>query len=87
MVQWEEGWCWRELQWIRNLPIRSSKYVFVWTPGLGRAERCHRVERSSGSMMRQVKLPPSADTTRVAAAMENGVLHLTVPKKALQLAQ
>jgi HSP20 family protein len=42
----------------------------------------HRVERSSGSMMRQVKLPPSADTTRVAAAMENGVLHLTVPKKA-----
>jgi hypothetical protein len=45
------------------------------------------VDRSSGSMMRQVKLPPSAGMARVAVAMKSGVVHLssthlTVPEKA-----
>ncbi len=42
----------------------------------------HRVERSSGSLRRQVKLPATADWDSISAASDNGVLTLTVAKKA-----
>jgi hypothetical protein len=42
----------------------------------------HGVDRSSGSMMRQMKLPPSAGMARVAISMESGVVHLTAQKNA-----
>eukprot|EP00262_Sarcandra_glabra_P019633 TRINITY_DN7474_c0_g1_i1.p1 TRINITY_DN7474_c0_g1~~TRINITY_DN7474_c0_g1_i1.p1 ORF type:complete len:164 (-),score=26.48 TRINITY_DN7474_c0_g1_i1:171-662(-) len=41
----------------------------------------HRVERSSGKFMRRFRLPDNAKVEQVQAAMENGVLTVTVPKE------
>jgi HSP20 family protein len=40
----------------------------------------HREERSSEQRSRAVRLPPSADPTRVSARVVEGVLHVTIPK-------
>ncbi|KAL4610717.1 hypothetical protein ACB092_08G071100 [Castanea dentata] len=40
----------------------------------------HRVERSSGKFLRRFKLPENAKMDQTKAAMENGVLTVTVPK-------
>ncbi|KAE8660377.1 17.5 kDa class I heat shock protein [Hibiscus syriacus] len=40
----------------------------------------HRVERSSGKFMRRFRLPENAKMDQIKAAMENGVLTITVPK-------
>ncbi|KAJ9684462.1 hypothetical protein PVL29_016768 [Vitis rotundifolia] len=42
----------------------------------------HRVERSSGSFLRRFRLPEDAKVDQVKAAMEDGVLTVTVPKEA-----
>lgn len=39
-----------------------------------------RVERSSGSFMRELMLPSSIDTDNIKAKAENGVLRITLPK-------
>ncbi|PON80930.1 Small heat shock protein HSP [Trema orientale] len=41
----------------------------------------HRVERSSGIFLRRFRLPDDAKVDQVKAAMENGVLTVTVPKE------
>uniref|UniRef100_A0A7N0TTD0 SHSP domain-containing protein n=1 Tax=Kalanchoe fedtschenkoi TaxID=63787 RepID=A0A7N0TTD0_KALFE len=40
----------------------------------------HRVERSSGKFVRRFRLPDNAQVDQVKAAMEDGVLTVTVPK-------
>ena len=44
------------------------------------SDRWHRVERSQGSFLRRFKLPENTKVEEVKAAMENGVLTVTVPK-------
>ncbi|KAJ0809309.1 putative small heat shock protein HSP20 [Helianthus annuus] len=44
-------------------------------------DKWHRVERSSGKFTRRFRLPENANTDQVKAAMENGVLTITVPKE------
>ncbi|KAI3667717.1 hypothetical protein L6452_42786 [Arctium lappa] len=44
-------------------------------------DRWHRVERSSGKFTRRFRLPENAKMDQVKAAMENGVLTITVPKE------
>ncbi|KAK8918608.1 16.9 kDa class I heat shock protein 2 [Platanthera zijinensis] len=44
-------------------------------------DRWHRLERSSGKFLRRFRLPENAKVDRVSAAMENGVLTVTVPKE------
>ncbi|KAK1298434.1 hypothetical protein QJS10_CPB14g00763 [Acorus calamus] len=43
-------------------------------------DKWHRVERSSGRFLRRFRLPEGARVDQVKAAMENGVLTVTVPK-------
>ena len=43
-------------------------------------DKWHRVERSSGQFMRRFSLPENVKVEEVKAAMENGVLTVTVPK-------
>ena len=44
-------------------------------------EKYHRVERSRGKFLRRFQLPENAKVEEVKAAMENGVLTVTVPKQ------
>ncbi|GFP80834.1 18.2 kDa class i heat shock protein [Phtheirospermum japonicum] len=41
----------------------------------------HCIERSSGKFLRRFRLPENAKLAEVKAAMENGVLTVTVPKE------
>ncbi|GFP94284.1 18.1 kDa class i heat shock protein [Phtheirospermum japonicum] len=43
-------------------------------------DQWHRVERSSGKFLRRFRLPEDAKFDEVKAAMESGVLTVTVPK-------
>lgn len=47
-------------------------------------ERWHHMERPRGGFRRRFYLPANAETDGVKAAMENGVLTLTIPKKEIK---
>jgi HSP20 family protein len=42
----------------------------------------HRLERSYGSFMRRMTVPPGVDDTKVSADFKNGVLAVHLPKSA-----
>ena len=44
----------------------------------------HRLERSSGKFLRRFRLPENAKMDQIKAAMDNGVLTVTVPKEELK---
>ncbi|KAH0638974.1 hypothetical protein KY285_035560 [Solanum tuberosum] len=44
-------------------------------------DQWHRMERSSGKFIRRFRLPENTKTGEIKAAMENGVLTVTVPKQ------
>jgi HSP20 family protein len=44
-------------------------------------ENFHRIERSYGSFQRAFSLPTTVDQDKVTAAMKDGVLEVTLPKK------
>ncbi|KAF5446823.1 hypothetical protein F2P56_032422 [Juglans regia] len=41
----------------------------------------HRLERSNGKFLRSLKLPENAKMNEIKAAIENGVLTVTIPKE------
>ncbi|KAG9453223.1 hypothetical protein H6P81_006127 [Aristolochia fimbriata] len=44
-------------------------------------DKWHRVERGSGKFLRRFRLPENAKMDQVKAAMDNGVLTVTIPKE------
>ncbi|XP_043691490.1 18.1 kDa class I heat shock protein-like [Telopea speciosissima] len=52
-----------------------------------KSDHWHRVERSSGKFLRRFMLPENAKIDQVKAAMENGVLTVTVPKEEVKKAE
>jgi HSP20 family protein len=45
-----------------------------------RGETWHRIERSFGTFARSMRLPQTADTERIEATFDKGVLTVSVPK-------
>jgi HSP20 family protein len=43
-------------------------------------EQCHRLERRYGSFSRTISLPQAADTEKVEASFDKGVLMIEIPK-------
>nr|AFK38102.1 unknown [Medicago truncatula] len=69
-----------EIEGDRVLPISGERNV----EKEDKNDQWHRVERSSGKFMRRFRLPENAKMDQVKAAMENGVLTVTVPKEEIK---
>ena len=65
-----------EVEEGRTLQISGDR----WVEKEEKNDKWHRVERSSGKFMRRFRLPENVKVDEVKAAMENGVLTVTVPK-------
>ena len=66
-----------EIEEDRVLQIRGERNVEKEE----KSDKWHRVERSGGKFVRRFRLPENAKIDQVTAAMENGVLTVTVPKE------
>jgi len=47
---------------------------------LKKNKKYHRIERSSGKMIRSIRLPLNVKEDEIHATCENGVLKITIPK-------
>src|SRR4030065_871841 len=61
-----------------NLTIRGERKFEKET----KEENFHRIERSYGSFFRSFSLPGNIDQEKIQAEHENGILRVTMPKKA-----
>ncbi len=60
-----------------TLTIKGEKKL----SGEAREEQFHRIERRYGTFSRSFSLPPSVDSSRVAAEYRNGVLTVKLPMR------
>lgn len=68
-----------EIQMERNvLSLRGERAA----PALGEGDRATRSERRQGAFERRFVLPETADAEGIVAEGRNGVLEITIPKKA-----
>lgn len=68
-----------EIQVVNNtLSIRGERRL----ANEEKKENYHRIERMYGSFSRSFLLPDYADTEKVDASFKNGVLEVSIPKKA-----
>ncbi|MFB3737932.1 MAG: Hsp20/alpha crystallin family protein [Candidatus Velamenicoccus archaeovorus] len=66
-----------------DVSVEDSTLTVSGTRELGsevREEDFHRIERRYGSFTRSIALPQTADTDRVEASFDKGVLTVQVPK-------
>ncbi|KAL6327341.1 hypothetical protein AAG906_018794 [Vitis piasezkii] len=69
------------IDWKETRRPTSSRPIFLGSVEKEeKNDKWHRVERSSGQFMRRFRLPENVKVEEVKAAMENGVLTVTVPK-------
>jgi len=65
-------------------PLEEMDLFRGWSPPRcereGRNEQSRWVERSYGSFSRSFTLPSNADTSRVRASFQDGVLGVEIPK-------
>jgi len=60
----------------KNLAISGERKIATVEEGA----RYHRREREAGTFSRMIGLPGEADTDKVEARLENGILTILVPK-------
>src|SRR5262249_21813753 len=60
-----------------TLTIKGEK-KFALDEGV-KSEKFHRIERRYGAFSRSFSLPPTVDTSKVAAEYKNGVLSVRLP--------
>ena len=71
-----------ELQVDKGLLTLKGARKLVRPQGENGNEHYRRYERSVGVFERSFRIPPTVDVENISAAMKDGVLALTLPKKA-----
>ncbi|MGM0402281.1 MAG: Hsp20/alpha crystallin family protein [Thermodesulfobacteriota bacterium] len=59
----------------RNITVSGERRIAV-----DRSAKYHRREREGGRFSRAIALPGEIDRDKVAAALKNGILQVTIPK-------
>ncbi len=59
----------------RNITISGERRIAV-----DRSAKYHRREREGGRFSRAIALPGEIDRNKIAAALKNGILQVTIPK-------
>ncbi len=70
-----------ELLVDKNVVTFKGARKLARTAGEENGDHYRRYERATGAFERSFRIPPSVDVEKVSAAMKDGVLTLTLPKK------